>query len=70
MVKGNAGNNNMRTMQTVQVDFDADMPVEGRNGEDDGNYSPASLAVKKAQKDVLGSSDDKGKVLKKSEDHQ
>lgn len=33
----------MRTIQTVQVDFDADMPVEGRNGEDDANNTPQSM---------------------------
>ena len=65
MLKGkarnNSGNNKMRTIQTIQVDFDADMPVEGRNGEEDGNYSPASMAFeKKAQRDGVSSSEGKG----------
>lgn len=51
MLKGkarnNSGNNKTRTIQTVQVDFDADMPVEGRNGEEDGNYSPDSMVFDK-----------------------
>jgi hypothetical protein len=81
MLKGkarnNSGNNKMRTIQTVQVDFDADMPVEGRNGEEDGNYSPDSMAFdKKDQKDGMRSSegkgpnDFKGQLKKKNNDNQ
>jgi len=38
--------NRMRTIQTVQVDFDADMPVEGRNAEDE-NKSPEMMVFDK-----------------------
>ena len=36
----------MRTIQTVQVDFDTDMPVEGRNAEDE-NKSPEIMVFDK-----------------------
>ena len=36
----------------MQVDFDADMPVEGRNGDEDANNSPESMVFEK--KDEAG----------------
>ena len=35
----------------MQVDFDADMPVEGRNGEEDANESPGSMVLEMKQPD-------------------
>lgn len=50
--KTRADKQKMRTIQTVQVDFDADMPVEGRNGEEDANNSPQSMLFERKEEGV------------------